>query len=187
MKKLLLAIAFLTTSPLFAQQARDLFDAIQASRAHERDIIPALAQARETAGALRVLLRAEQKLVDSQLPAGSALDGAISMIDDYNHDLEMRKVFLPKDVRRIVDDARQLLDQSRLPMPADNALIRDQFHHLHVHRLSRRVLEDAAQTNNLLAAYIAIENQIRQLQTAELLTLANSETVPGLPAPAPGK
>src|SRR5438477_12313344 len=141
MKRIILLLALVTPLAARAQPARDLFDALQATRAHERDLAPALAQARETAGALRALLQAEQKLGDTQYPAASALDRAITILDDYNHDLEKRKVYLPKDVRRTLDEAHAILDEARFPMPSDNTFVRDRLHHQSVHRLSQRVMQ----------------------------------------------
>lgn len=185
MKRFLLLLTLLTPLAAHAQPARDLFDAVQMTRAHERDLAPALALARETTAALKTLLVAEFKLGDEQYPAASALDRAISVLDDYDRDLTRRKAYLPRDVRKIMDEARMILDSARAGLPTDNTLLRDKFHHMSVHRLSRRVMEDMAQINQLLFAYNQIENQLRQLQSTGMNILAGSENAGGLPQPKP--
>ena len=99
----------------------------------------------------------------------------------------MRKGYLPRDVRRIVDQMRDVLDQARMPMPSSEALavVKDKVHHEFIHRLSRRVMEEATQVNQLIGAYIQIEMALRIVQTLELQVLSNSENVPGLPQPRP--
>jgi len=174
--------ACLSTS---AQPAKDSYDALGAAHQHERDLQPAITQARENAAALRALLRAEQKLGDDSLPAGSALDAAISLIDQYMHELDVRKGYLPRDVRRIVEQMRDVLDQARTPMPSDNTLLIDKVHHQFIHRLSRRVMEEMTQINALITTYAQIEVALRALQTLELQVLSNSENVTGLPQPRP--
>ena len=170
---------------LSAQPAKDLFDAQQIARQHERDLAPALQLARETAGALRVLLQVERTLGSNQLPAGSALDRAIMQMDDYDRDMQKRQAILPSDIRRRIGIARNLLDQARIPMPSDLTLFRDHWHHDVIHPIARRVAEDAQLINNLIASYTQIENNLRQLQSTDLGVLAGAENVAGLPGGTP--
>lgn len=185
MKTMLIVLLTVLPSTALAQPAKDLFDAQQAARQHERDLLPALQLARETAGVLRLYLGVEGTLGSTQLPAGSALDKAIIQIDDYGRELEKRRAILPTDIRKSVGTARDMLDRARIPMPADLTLLRDKWHHQIVHPTARRVSQDAQQINALISSYTGIENALRQIQTTQLGVLANAENVPGLPQGAP--
>ena len=183
---ILLALALvLSATALHAQPARDLYDAQQAARAHERDLAPALALSRETAGVLRLYLTIERTLGNEELPTGSRIDRAVSQFDDFERDLEKRKAILPTDIRRRLSVARKMLEDSRVLMPADMPLFRDHWHHDVVHPAAARVSEEAAQINMLINAYTTIENNIRQLQTTQLALLSRAESVPGLPGEGP--
>jgi hypothetical protein len=178
---LTLLVLVLSAAALHAQPARDLFDAQQAARAHERDLAPALALSRETAGVLRFYLTVERTLGNDELPSGSRIDRALSQMDDFERDLQKRNAILPTDIRRRLSVARKMLEDSRVLMPADLPLFRDHWHHDIVHPAAARVAEEAAQINMLINAYTAIENNIRQLQTTQLAVLSRAESVPGLP------
>jgi hypothetical protein len=181
----LLLVVLMTSTLLHAQPAKDLFDAQQAAKQHERDLQPALGLVRETAGVLRILLEVERTLGNNQLPAGSAVDRAIRLMDEYDRDMQKRQAIFPSDIRRRLGVARNLLDQSRGIMPADLPLLRDRWHHDVIHPIARRVAEDAQAVNTLIATYTLIENNLRQLQSTQLGVLAGAENVPGLPGATP--
>ena len=185
MKTLLVTLATLLPLAAAAQPTRDLYDALQAAKQHERDLAPSVQLARETAGVLRLFLQVEMTLGNTQLPAGSALDRAIGQMDDYTRELEKRRALLPSDIRRSMGVARDMLDRARIPMPADLTVLRDKWHHEVVHPLAKRVSQDAQAINNLLSQYLGIESALRQIQNTQLGVLANAENVPGLPQGTP--
>lgn len=181
MKMLTVLFAMLLSVAANAQPTKDLFDAQQAARQHERDLVPSLQLARETAGVLRLFEQVETTLGNTQLPAGSALDRALIQIDEYNRELEKRRALLPSDIRRRIGRGREILDHARTPMPSDLTLLRDQWHHEIIHPTAKRVAEDAQALAGLISLYSSIENGLRQLQATQLGVLANSENVAGLP------
>ncbi len=184
--KSLIALFFLVMAAgMSAQPAKDLFDAQQAAKQHERDVFPALQLARETAGVLRLFLQVETTLGNTNLPAGSAIDHAIIQMEEYERDLDRRRAILPTDVRKRMGTARGILEALRMRGPSDLTAGRDQWHHEVVHPMARRVSEDAQAINALIAVYTNIENGLRQIQTTELGVLANAENVPGLPQGTP--
>jgi hypothetical protein len=80
-----------------------------------------------------------------------------------------------------------MLNRARLPMPSPTqlAILLDRWHHEIVHPTARRVSQEAAQINNLVQTYTMIENNIRQLQSTQLLVIAAADNVPGLPQGTP--
>jgi hypothetical protein len=185
MKSLLGFLFLLVTAGLSAQPAKDLYDAQQAARQHERDVVPALSLARETAGVLRLFLQIETTLGNTNLPGGSAIDRAVIQMDEYEHDLDRRRAFLPSDVRKRLGMARAVLEELRSRGPVDLTAGRDKWHHEVVHPMARRVSEDAQALNALITVYTNMENNLRQIQSTELGVLANAENVPGLPQGTP--
>lgn len=185
MKSLFVLLALLLPLAVSAQPAKDLYDAQQAARQHERDVFPAVQLARETAGVLRLFLQVETTLGNTNLPAGSAIDHAVIQMDEYEHELDRRRGILPSDVRKRMGTARAVLEELRLRGPADLTAGRDKWHHEVVHPMARRVAEDAQALNTLIAVYTNMENTLRQIQSTELGVLANAENVPGLPQGTP--
>jgi hypothetical protein len=185
MKTILVLAVLLVPCAALAQPAKDLFDAQQAARQHERDLQPAVQLARETAGVLRLFLQVEGTLGNTQLPAGSALDKAIIQMQDYDRDLARRRALIPQDVRKRMAVGEQMLEHARYLTSADLTLLRDKWHHEFVHQMSRRVAEDAQQIASLIGAYVSIENGLRALQSSQLAVIANSENAAGLPSPTP--
>jgi hypothetical protein len=184
--KSLFALSFLLmTAGLSAQPAKDLYDAQQAAKQHERDVFPAVQLARETAGVLRLFLQVETTLGNANLPAGSAIDRAVIQMEEYERELDRRRGLLPTDVRKRIGMARAVLEELRLRGPADLTAGRDKWHHEVVHPMARRVAEDAQAINALIATYTNMENNLRQIQSTELGVLANAENVPGLPQGTP--
>jgi hypothetical protein len=183
MKTLFVLIALLLPLAVSAQPAKDLYDAQQAAKQHERDVLPALQLARETAGVLRLFLQVEMTLGNTNLPGGSAIDHAVIQMDEYEHDLDRRRALLPSDVRKRLGMARAVLQELRLRGPADLTAGRDKWHHEVVHPIARRVSDDAQALNALIAVYTNMESNLRTIQSIELGVLA--ESVPGLPQGTP--
>jgi len=184
--KLLFALSFLLmTAGLSAQPAKDLYDAQQAAKQHERDVIPAVQLARETAGVLRLFFQVETTLGSTNLPAGSAIDRAVIQMAEYERELDRRRGLLPSDVRKRIGMARAVLEELRHAGPADLTAGRDKWHHEVVHPMARRVAEDAQAINALIAIYTNMENNLRQIQSAEVGVLAYAESAPGLPQGTP--
>jgi hypothetical protein len=185
MKTLFVLIALLLPLAVSAQPANDLYDAQQAAKQHERDVLPALQLARETAGVLRLFFQVETTLGSTNLPAGSAIDRAVIQMEEYERELDRRRGLLPTDVRKRIGSARAVLVELRLAGPADLTAGRDRWHHEIVHPMARRVAEDAQAMNALIAIYTNMENNLRQIQSIELGVLAYADSAPGLPQGTP--
>ncbi len=166
---------------LSAQPAKDLFDAQQAARQHERDLTQGLELAHEAANELRLLLQVEATLGDPEVTPVTALDRAIDQMDHHDRELQRRRANLPTDMHRTIASARDILFQARIAVPTDITQLRDRWHHEVVHPMAKRVFQDTRAINNLLAAYAQIENTLRQAEYGELAALAGTENLPAIP------
>lgn len=183
MTRLIAAMSFFLATTALAQPARDLIDAQKAVYAHERDLAPALAQAKDAAGALRTLTRVDSTLGNTQLPAGSAIDAAIVILEDYDRETTHRDSSLPMLFRRLLRRARQILEEARTPMPASTAAVREQLHHEVVHPMAAVVLQNAQHLNALAASYRGILMQLDNLQSSSLSVLQDFERAGGSAVP----
>jgi hypothetical protein len=150
MARVIVALFLLSGAvPLFAQYgppARDLDDAQQILKEIERQLTPAVAEAREQAEVLNVIAKAHNQL-EGALPA-TEITSAIKIIDDYLERLDRNEHELSRENRKTIDSVRKELELASNPPYAIPAL-RERLHHEFVHPLEREVLANLADLNQL--------------------------------------
>lgn len=142
-------LALLSSVPLVAQYgppARDLDDAQQILKEIERQLTPAVNDARERADVLNVIARAHNRL-EGALPA-TEITAAIDILDTFLERRERNNEPLSRENQRAIDSVRKELELAKNP-PFAIAALRERLHHDFVHPLERQVLANLAEMEQL--------------------------------------
>ena len=137
------------TVPLFAQYgppAKDLDDAQQILEEIERQLAPAVSEARERAEVLSVIARAHNRL-EGALPAteiGAALEDIATFLERRDRNDQP----LSRENQKAIDSVRKELELASNP-PYAIAALRERLHHEFVHPLERQVLANLADLEQL--------------------------------------
>ncbi|HSP14544.1 MAG TPA: hypothetical protein VLV78_07325 [Thermoanaerobaculia bacterium] len=147
MKGVLAAVLMLTGTSLFAQfpPARDLRDAVRLLQETQRQIEPAIAAVRDEAALLNTLAKAEKQLKDAQ--PMSSFDEAGKVINEFADRRAGIDPPLSRELRKTIEDARQILAATRPMMNAGAA--RERLHHEIVHPLQQKVIRSAGELQQL--------------------------------------
>jgi hypothetical protein len=141
MKAVVVAALLLSAASLSAQYApaRDLRDAVRMLQEVQRQIEPAFAAVRDESAVLNALAKAEKQMKDPQ--PMSSFDEARKVIDEFADRRAGIDPPLSRDLRKTIEDARQILASMRPMMNIVAA--RERLHHEIVHPLQRQVLRNA--------------------------------------------
>lgn len=147
MKHVVVAWFLLWAAPLSAQYApaRDLRDAVRLLQEVQRQIEPAIAAVRDESAVLNMLAKAEKQLKDAQ--PMSSFDEARKVIDEFAGRRAGIDPPLSRDLRKTIEDARQILATMRPMMNA--AAARERLHHEIVHPLQRQVVRNGGDLQQL--------------------------------------
>ncbi len=147
MKAVVVAALLLSAAPLSAQYtpARDLRDAVRLLQEAQRQIEPAIAAIRDEAAVLNALAKAEKQLKDAQ--PMSSFDEARKVIEEFADRRAGIDPPLSRDLRKSIDDARQILAAMRPMMNV--AAARERMHHEIVHPLQRQLMRSAGELQQL--------------------------------------
>lgn len=150
MARVMVALVLLAgVTPLFAQYgppARDLEDAQQILKEIERQLTPAVLEARDRAEVLDVIAKAHNRL-EGALPA-TEISSAIKDIDTYVERRMNVEHELSRENQKVLDSVRKELELASNP-PYAIAALRERLHHEFVHPLERQVLRNLAEMEQL--------------------------------------
>jgi hypothetical protein len=138
----------LAASPLFAQYgppAKDLDEAQFFMREIQRQLEPAVTEARDRAAVFSAVTRAHNKLIGKE-PAAEVSD-AIKVIDDFLYRRKQSGKELSRENLKTLDSVRKELELAQPPYAIP--VLYERLHHAFVHNLERQVLKDMADIERL--------------------------------------
>ncbi len=166
-----LGLAILAAGAASAQPVRDVLDAQEAARAHQRDIQPALDQIREMAALLNAFANVQRDLSDATQP-NIAIDKAQADLADYAAEASRRGAFLDRESRATIESTRRLLEAARNGSAFGNFTdLRERIHHNTIHPLQRRALQMNRQVDTLVRTYEQLAAALRTAQTLSMSSL----------------
>jgi len=171
-----LVLVSTTLSAQYGPPAKDLDEAQFFMREIQRQIEPAVTEARDRAVVLGILTRAQNKLIGKE-PA-SEISDAIRAIDDFLYRREQSGKELSRENLKTLAAVRKELEIQQPPYAV--LALRERLHHEFVHPLESQSLKDLQAIERLQMEWEAfIERHVKPLDREVMSAVTTSIKEPG--------